>query len=244
MLKTGSWYSVPLITTSTCVAMVAFAANSILCRLALGPQIIDAVGFTAVRLVSGALTLLVISLAAGRRPAISRRGDWFSGAALFVYALAFSLAYIRLNAGTGSLILFALVQITMYGFGLARGERPRPLRCVGLLSALGGLVYLVSPGLSAPSPLGAVLMAAAGLAWGVYSLRGRGASDPIAAATGSFLLSVPMVLAAAVIWRSGVELSRYGIILAAASGSLASGAGYVVWHVALRGLSATGAATV
>jgi len=224
--------------------MVAFAANSILCRLALAPHLIDAVGFTAVRLLSGAAVLLVISFVTGRRPLKNARRDWVSAAALFVYALAFSLAYIRLNVGTGALILFALVQTTMVGFGLARGERPTPLRCAGLAAALGGLVYLVSPGLSAPSPLGAGLMAAAGLAWGIYSLRGRGAADPIAAAAGSFVLSVPLVLAAVIIWRGGIELSLHVAALAAASGALASGAGYAVWHVALRGLSVTGAATV
>jgi drug/metabolite transporter (DMT)-like permease len=186
----------------------------------------------------------MISLVSGRRVMKIQRGDLVSGAALFVYALSFSFAYIRLDVGTGALILFALVQMTMVGFGLARGERPRPLRCVGFAVALGGLVYLVSPGLSAPSPPGAVLMAAAGLAWGVYSLRGRGAADPVTAATGSFLLSVPIVIAAAVIWLEGIQLSAYGAALALASGALASGAGYAVWHVALRGLSASGAATV
>jgi drug/metabolite transporter (DMT)-like permease len=224
--------------------MIAFAFNSILCRLALGPQIIDATSFTAIRLVSGTLMLLVILLLSGRRLPKNVGGDWPSSMALFIYAILFSFAYIRLDVGTGALILFVLVQITMIVWGLVRGERPKAVQWIGMAVAMGGLVYLVSPGLSAPAPLGAALMAGSGAAWGVYSLRGRGASDPLAATAGNFLRSVPFVLITLVFVLRDIDLSVYGIVLAVASGSLASGLGYVIWYVALRGLSATRAATV
>lgn len=229
---------------STALAMTAFAANSILCRLALGPPDIDAAGFTAIRLVSGAAMLLALARLTGRRRSKRSGGDWLSGAALFVYAAMFSFAYLRLDVGTGALVLFALVQGTMIAWGLARGERPRPLQWLGLAAALGGLAYLVSPGLSAPSTAGSLMMGIAGIAWGVYSLRGRGAADPMAATTDNFLRSVPFVIILAVIFRGTIDLTARGVLLAVASGALASGVGYVLWYSALRGLSATRAATV
>jgi drug/metabolite transporter (DMT)-like permease len=229
---------------ATTVAMIAFAANSILCRLALGPPEIDAVGFTAIRLVSGAVTLLVISLLSGRRRTAANRGDWKSGAALFSYAIMFSFAYISLDVGTGALILFALVQTTMIVWGLVRGERPGLVQWMGLVVALGGLVYLVSPGLSAPSPLGSVMMATAGIAWGVYSLRGRGAKDPIVSTTDNFVRSVPLVLVAVAIFYRRIDFNTDGVVLAVASGTIATGVGYVIWYAALRGLSTTRAASV
>jgi drug/metabolite transporter (DMT)-like permease len=228
----------------TVAAMTAFAANSILCRLALGPPDIDAVSFTAARLVSGAVTLLFLSRLAGRTAQEKSRGDWISGGALFVYAIMFSLAYRRLEVGAGALILFALVQVTMVGWGLVRGERPRPIQWIGLAAAFGGLVYLVSPGLAAPPVSGSIMMAAAGAAWGVYSIRGRAAVDPVAATTGNFVRSVPMVMIVAVPFYSVVDLSARGLWLAIASGSLASGLGYVIWYYALGGLSSTRAASV
>jgi drug/metabolite transporter (DMT)-like permease len=224
--------------------MTAFAANSILCRLALGPPDIDAAGFTAVRLASGAATLLVIARTSGRQRTAQTRGNWVSGAALFVYAIMFSFAYLRLDVGTGALILFALVQGTMIVWGLVRGERPQPLQWLGLVAALGGLVYLVSPGLSAPSTLGSVMMGTAGIAWGVYSLRGRGATDPVVATTDNFVRSVPLVLIAAALMYQTINLSTRGVVLAIISGALASGVGYIIWYAALRGLSATRAASV
>jgi drug/metabolite transporter (DMT)-like permease len=242
--ETGSQLSLTRTVIATTVAMIAFASNSILCRLALGPPEIDAVSFTAIRLVSGAVTLLGISLLSGRRRTAVNRGDWTSGAALFVYAIMFSFAYISLDVGTGALILFALVQTTMIVWGLVRGERPGPLQWMGLAVALGGLVYLVSPGLSAPSPLGSAMMATAGVAWGVYSLRGRGAKDPIVSTTDNFVRSVPLVLITAVVFFGRIDFSADGVVLAAASGSLASGVGYVIWYVALRGLTTTRAAAV
>lgn len=229
---------------ATGLAMTAFAANSVLCRLALGPPDIDAAGFTAIRLVSGAVTLLAVARSSGRRRSGQSQGNWISGAALFIYAIMFSLAYLRLDVGTGALILFALVQATMIAWGLVRGERPRPLQWLGLAAALGGLVYLVSPGLSSPSTAGSMMMGTAGVAWGVYSLRGRRTTDPIVTTTDNFVRSVPMALVATAVLYRSLDLSPRGIVLAVASGALASGVGYVIWYAALRGLSATRAASV
>jgi drug/metabolite transporter (DMT)-like permease len=224
--------------------MVAFAANSILCRLALEPADIDAAGFTAVRLLSGASVLLLIARSSGRRRTEGSRGNWLSATALFVYAIFFSFAYLRLSVGTGALILFALVQVTMIAGGRARGERPRPLHWIGLAAALGGLVYLVSPGLAAPSAAGSLMMGGAGVAWGVYSLRGRSTTDPVVTTTDNFVRSVPMVLVVAVVFHRSLDLSARGVLFALSSGALASGVGYVLWYTALRGLSATRAASV
>ena len=244
MSQAPSQLSLTRTLTATTVAMIAFASNSILCRLALGPPEIDAVGFTAIRLVSGAITLLAISLLSGRRRTSVNRGDWTSGAALFLYAIMFSFAYISLDVGTGALILFALVQTTMIVWGLIRGERPGPLQWLGLAVAMGGLVYLVSPGLSAPSPLGSAMMGTAGVAWGVYSLRGRGARDPIVSTTDNFVRSVPLVLIAAAFFYRQIDFTADGVVLAVASGAIASGVGYVIWYAALRGLTTTRAASV
>ena len=232
-----------LTAVATAVAMIAFASNSILCRLALAPGAIDAVTFTAVRLVSGAATLLLIAFSTGRA---NRRGagNWMSGAMLFVYAICFSLAYVDLSIATGALILFCAVQLTMIIPAIATGERPQPLQWFGLMVALGGFIYLVSPGLEAPSPLGSVLMTVSGVAWGVYSLRGRGGADPISATTDNFVRAVPFVLIMAAVMHRGAHLSTRGVILAVVSGALTSGIGYVIWYAALRGLTATRAATV
>jgi drug/metabolite transporter (DMT)-like permease len=229
---------------ATVLAMTAFAANSILCRLALGPPDIDAAGFTLIRLAAGAATLLAIARISGRRRTEQSRGNWVSGFALFVYAIMFSFAYLRLDVGTGALILFALVQATMIVWGLVRGERPRPYQWLGLAAALGGLVYLVSPGLTAPDAAGSIMMGTAGIAWGVYSLRGRQTTDPIVTTTDNFVRSVPMVLIVAAVSYQSIDISPRGFVLAIASGAITSGVGYVIWYAALRGLSATRAATV
>lgn len=228
---------------ATALAMVAFAANSLLCRLALGTGAIDAATFTAVRLVSGAAVLLAVCLASGR----ARRrgaGSWRSGALLFVYAFCFSLAYLELTVATGALILFGSVQLTMLLAAVGGGERPRPRQWLGLGVALGGFVYLVSPGLAAPPPLGSGLMTAAGAAWGVYTLRGRGGADPVAATTDNFVRAVPFVLVAAAVMAGGAHAAARGLVLAVLSGAITSGLGYVVWYQALRGLTATRAAAV
>jgi hypothetical protein len=175
----------------TLSALMAFAANSILCRKALGAATIDAASFTAVRLISGAVVLWALILIANNRPASNHHGGtWLSDSMLFLYATAFSFAYLKLSAGTGALILFCSVQLTMILYGLWLGERPHALQWMGLFLALGGLIYLVLPGLAAPSPGGSALMAIAGVGWGVYSLRGRGIKDPAAMTAGNFLRTV------------------------------------------------------
>ena len=228
----------------TFLAMLAFASNSILNRLALGQESIDAVSYTTVRLISGTFTLWLITYLQRNRTGSNVRGNWISAAMLFLYAIAFSFAYLSLSAGTGALILFGSVQMTMLLVALRSGERPQALEWLGIVLALGGLVYLVLPGLQAPSPLGSVLMMIAGIAWGMYSLRGRGSSSPLADTTGNFIRTVPLILVVLLLSLNGVQLSQTGILLAVLSGAVASGLGYVIWYAALAGLSATRAAIV
>ena len=228
----------------TSLAMVAFASNSLLNRLALGRENIDAVSYTAVRLISGALMLWLISSAQKKATEPTVRGNWISAVMLFLYAITFSFAYLSLSAGTGALILFGSVQMTMILVALLCGERPQPLEWLGILLALAGLVYLILPGLEAPSPLGSGLMMVAGIAWGVYSLRGRGSASPLGDTTGNFIRAVPLVCVVLLVGLNSVQLSRTGILLAILSGALASGVGYVIWYTALAGLTATRAAVV
>lgn len=229
----------------TGLALVAFAANSVLCRLALGGAAIDAASFTSVRLASGACALLLITASVNKSlPRLQRRIKFIPALLLFLYAAAFSFAYTGLTAGTGALVLFGSVQATMLAAALRSGERPHPSEWAGLLLALGGLVYLVLPGLAAPPPLSSAFMAVAGISWGLYSLRGRGAQDPLADTTGNFVLALPLALAVNLIMHGGVRASTAGVALAVLSGALASGVGYVVWYAALRNLTATRAATV
>ncbi|HRK17932.1 MAG TPA: DMT family transporter [Hyphomicrobiaceae bacterium] len=228
----------------TVLAMFAFAANSLLCRLALADASIDPATFTAIRIASGVASLwLIVTWRDGRR---STAGSWPAAAALFGYAIAFAVAYVTLSAGTGALILFGAVQATMIAIGIFRGERLSATQLAGLAIALGGLVLLLAPGATAPSPVGAVLMALAGMSWGVYSLLGRGAKDPLADTAGNFLRALPMAaltlaLAAAV---SSPVLSAHGVLYAILSGAVASGIGYAIWYAALPGLSATQGASV
>jgi drug/metabolite transporter (DMT)-like permease len=225
------------------LALAAFAANSVLCRLALGEQEIGAVGFTAFRLVSGAVALWVIGLVRRGSGKMPRGGSWTSGAMLFLYALAFSLAYLELSTGTGALILFGTVQLTMLLWGRIQGERPRFLQWIGMAVASMGLVVLVLPGLATPSPRGAAWMALAGFAWGVYSLRGKGVSDPVAATADNFLRAAPLVLAVLAL-AGKPQFTAHGIFWAVLSGAVTSGLGYVAWYAALRGLTATRAALI
>lgn len=224
--------------------MVAFASNSLLNRLALGQESIDAVSYTTVRLISGALVLWLISYGQNNRAGMNVRGNWISAAMLFTYAIAFSFAYLSLSAGAGALILFGSVQMTMILVALRSGERPQLVEWLGIALALGGLVYLVLPGLQAPSPLGSALMMIAGIAWGVYSLRGRGSGSPLAETTGNFIRTVPLILVVLLLSLNGVALSQTGILLAVLSGAIASGLGYVIWYAALAGLTSTRAAIV
>lgn len=227
----------------TALAMLAFAANSLLCRLALLQSSIDPASFASVRLVSGALVLaLIVRLKSGA--AASARADWPAAAMLFGYVACFSFAYVTLSAGTGALILFGTVQITMLTAGLWAGESFRPVAWVGFALAVGGLVYLLSPGITAPAPVGATLMAVAGVSWGGYSLRGRGVANPLAATASNFLRAVPFTLALSLFFAMQSHASFMGLVLAVASGALTSGIGYVIWYAALAGLSAMRAATV
>ena len=225
----------------TALAMTAFAANSILCRVAVRGGHIDPAAFTTVRLVSGAFALwLMVKL--GVRGRIG--GDWGSALALAVYAAAFSFAYLSLTAGMGALLLFGAVQASMLVAGLMGGERFRPLQGGGFVLAVAGLVWLVLPGIAAPPLLGAALMLAAGVAWGLYSLRGRGVSTPALATTGNFLRAAPLVVLACLPYLPRMHVDTAGLSYALASGVLASGLGYVIWYAALRGLTATRAAVV
>jgi len=226
----------------TAFALIAFAFNSILCRLALRGDEADAAGFTAVRLASGAVALIVISSFAGNWSTQQKRGSWPSAFFLFAYAICFSFAYLGLTAGTGALILFGSVQITMIGTAIVRGERPRLFEWLGFIIAAGGLVYLVFPGLASPPIVSSVLMAAAGAAWGFYTLRGKGITDPLANTTGNFVRALPMVAVVVVISLASIHLSTRGLILAILSGAIASGIGYTVWYAALKHHTATRAA--
>ena len=231
-----------LTVAATAAAMVAFAANSVLCRMALEAEAIDPASFTSLRLLSGAVMLWLLTRFLSRSKPPS--GSWESATYLFAYAITFSFAYTDLSAGTGALLLFGSVQITMIIWALAAGERPLPGRWFGMAAALGGFVYLVLPGVTAPSPLGALLMTVAGISWGFYSLRRHGHVDPLAATAGNFIRAAPMALVVSAVLLSRSHVSADGIGLALASGAIASGLGYVVWYAALRGLSASGAAVV
>jgi drug/metabolite transporter (DMT)-like permease len=228
----------------TALAMLAFAANSVLCRAALGEPSIDAASFTSLRLVSGALMLWLLLRWQSPQKRIAQSGNWASGFYLFLYAAAFSFAYLQLDAGIGALILFGMVQMTMISAALLRGERPSALEWAGLIAALLGLVYLMSPGLSAPPLFGALLMAIAGIAWGLYSLRGRGVADPLAATAGNFLRAAPMGVAVSLLMLGDLSLSPSGAALAITSGAITSGVGYAIWYSALPHLRGTTAASV
>lgn len=236
----------PIIRTGvfTSLALIAFAANSLLCRLALRDAAIDPASFTTVRLAAGALMLWLIAVASGRRRSPFSRGSWTSAALLFLYAATFSFAYISLSVGTGALILFSAVQGTMILAGLRSGERPHPVQWAGLAAALGGLVYLVFPGLAAPSPGGSALMAAAGIAWGIYTMRGRGTGDPIAVTVDNFVRSLPFAFILSLLLVPEIRISTKGTLLAVFSGAVTSGVGYFLWYAALKGLTTTRAATV
>ena len=226
----------------TLLAMIAFAGNSLLCRLALKQTSIDAASFTSIRIISGALTLwLIMRMRVGSH---SIAGSWPSALALFVYAAGFSYAYISLPTATGALLLFGAVQATMIGYGLWSGERLGMRQSAGLICAFSGLAGLLLPGLSAPPLTGSVLMLGAGVAWGVYSLRGKGAGDPISVTTGNFLRAMPMAAVLSVVTIPWASLDSAGFWYAIFSGALASGVGYATWYTALHGLKATSAATV
>jgi drug/metabolite transporter (DMT)-like permease len=226
----------------TLLAMIAFASNSLLCRAALKQTSIDATTFTFVRIFSGAAALwLIIKM---RRATWKEEGSWSSALMLFIYAAAFSFAYVDLSAGTGALLLFGAVQATMILRGFRKGERLDAIQIIGLIVAVTGLAMLVFPGLSAPPLFGSILMAGAGVAWGIYSIRGQAGRDAIAVTAGNFLRAVPFAAAASMILLSRARIDHAGIFYAVVSGALTSGLGYVIWYNALPGLKATSAATV
>jgi drug/metabolite transporter (DMT)-like permease len=223
----------------TLLALAGFAANSILCRLALRSGLMDPASFTSVRIVSGAAVLLLI-LRLKRRPIA---GSWLSAAALMAYAAGFSYAYVSIPAGVGALLLFGTVQATMIGAGLLNGERPNWNEWLGEFISLAGLVALLLPGVSAPPLLGAFAMALAGIAWGVFSIRGRRGGEPLAATAGNFLRAVLFAAVLSALDRE-TKITSPGLIYALLSGALASGLGYAIWYAVLPALSAVRAGVV
>lgn len=225
-----------------CLALLAFAANSVLCRVALREAAVDPATFTTIRVIAGAVTLMLV-MRWTRRDSL-RTGSWVSAGMLSLYAVPFSFAYVSLTTGTGALILFGAVQTTMLAAALRSGERPRAGEWAGLAVALAGMVYLVLPGLAAPPLLAAALMALAGFSWGIYSLRGRSTADPLADTTINFVRSVPFVVVVSLVTLTRFHAELRGTLLAVLSGAVTSGLGYVAWYSALRGLTATRAALV
>ena len=226
----------------TLMTMLAFAANSLLCREALASDSISAGSFTLVRVAAGALVLALLSIENIRQRRMA--GSWWVAAVLMGYAAAVSFAYNSLSAGTGALILFGAVQATMIGYGLCSGERLNTGQLVGVVAACGGLVWLLLPGVQSPSLAGAALMAGAGICWGVYSLLGRGTQSPTAATAGNFIRALPIAVALFLLTAQSEHTTSIGLVYAAASGALASGMGYALWYLVLPSLSATTAAMV
>lgn len=228
----------------TSLAMVAFAANSVLCRMALGNHAIDASSFTVLRLLSGALVLLMIVSLKKTKHQKSSKGSWAASSMLFLYAITFSFAYITLDTGTGALILFGTVQILMIVVSIFRGNRLHISEWTGVIIAFAGFVYLVLPGISSPSAMGFVLMTAAGIGWGAYTLKGRGSKAPLMDTAYNFIRTIPFIAIVAAFAIKNASYSTEGIFLAILSGGIASGVGYTIWYSALGGLSAVQAAVV
>jgi drug/metabolite transporter (DMT)-like permease len=226
----------------TAAAMIAFAANSLLCRAALQPRLIDPASFTWIRIASGAAMLWILLLVSGRaRPS---GGTVAAALALFSYAAAFSFAYVRIGASVGVLLLFGAVQSTMVGWAALRGERPKASQLLGIVVALAGIAALTAPRGAAPDTFGSALMLVAGVAWGAYSLRGRSSRDPLSTTAHNFLMAVPLAAMLGLLGAPAASLTPVGVLLAATSGAIASGAGYAVWYSVLPSLGATRAAAV
>jgi len=230
----------------TCLALLAFAGNSILCRYALTDDVIDAGSFTAIRLLSGALFLMVLFTIKTRKPLPWRSGSWLTGFYLFLYALTFSFAYLSLNTGVGALILFGSVQVTMVLLSILSGKMLSKLEWGGLLIAFSGLSYLLLPNAdeSAMSLSGFGLMVVSGVAWGLYTVAGKGAADPLRQTGGNFIRTIPFVLLLMGVTLDFAALNAQGVMLAIISGAITSGLGYALWYIALAGLSVTQAAVV
>lgn len=232
------------IITLTGLALIAFAANSVLCRIALGGEAIDASSFTVIRLLSGAIVLLVIISATAKSTKISTKGSWAASFMLFLYAVTFSYAYISLDTGTGALILFGAVQITMILLSLISGTRLHLTEWTGVLISFVGFVYLILPGVSMPSVSGFLLMTVSGIAWGIYTLKGRASKNPLMDTAYNFIRTIPFVALLAIFTIQNMNYSSEGIILALISGGVTSGIGYTIWYIALGGLSSTQAAVL
>jgi len=228
----------------TSITMLAFAGNSILCRMALRDGSIDPASFTSIRLLSGAVALLLIVRLTSQDASIREHGGWISALMLFFYAICFSYAYISLSAGTGALILFGFVQGTMIAIALWSGDRPSVSEWLGWLLAFGGLVWLLMPGIEAPPAVGAMLMALAGIGWGVYSIRGRRETNALVSTCSNFVYSIAFVVVLSAITITGADITNRGVVLAIISGALTSGVGYVIWYAALNYLSSMQAALV
>ncbi|AHL76101.1 membrane protein [Stutzerimonas stutzeri] len=226
----------------TALAMLAFAGNSLLCRAALRDSQIDPASFTALRLFAGALVLWLLLLTRKRSATVG--GNWAGALSLFIYAAAFSYAYLHLDAGAGALLLFGAVQLSMVTWGLIRGERLHRLQWVGLVLAAAGLVALLLPGTSIPSLSASFLMVLAGIAWGAYSLLGKGTPDPLAATAGNFIRTLPIVVMLCLLALGSLEWDSAGVLYALLSGGLTSGIGYAIWYAAMPGLAAIQAASV
>jgi drug/metabolite transporter (DMT)-like permease len=228
----------------TATALIAFAANSVLCKMALGENAIDASSFTIIRLLSGAIVLAIVLKIRKNGTTITKKGSWFSSSMLFLYAITFSFAYISLDTGTGALIMFGAVQITMISISIINGNRLHLSEWIGVVIAFLGFVYLILPGVNAPSPTGFVLMLIAGSAWGIYSLNGKGSKNPIMDTAYNFIRTLPFLVVLLIFVFKNINYTNEGILLAVISGGLTSGIGYAIWYLALGGLSAVQAAVV
>ena len=224
--------------------MIAFAANSVLCRMALNEEAIDPASFTSIRLISGAITLFLLVYASKTKKQSSSKGSWVSGAILFIYAVAFSFAYVSLDTGTGALIAFGTVQITMITSALFQGNKMKSAEWIGVIIAFGGFVYLVLPGVSAPSLSGLLLMILSGMAWGIYSLKGKSSLIPLDDTAFNFMRAIPFVIVLLLFSIDKIQTTPQGITLAIVSGALTSGIGYTIWYMALKNLSAIHASIV
>ena len=221
----------------TIFSLIAFAGNSILCRLALGENRLDAASFTIIRLLSGIVMLSILSQSLSQQKNTKSKINWLSSFALFLYAVAFSYAYLSLDTATGALILFGTVQITTILASLALGNRLRFLEWVGIAISCSGFVYLVLPSVTTPSFKGLMLMTLSGIAWAIYTIRGKSSQKPINDSATNFLYTLPFVIALLIIEFQNTNLSQQGIILAVLSGALASGVGYTAWYMAVRNLA-------
>ncbi len=231
--------------TLTFLALIAFAANSVLCRLALGNESIDASNFTSIRLLSGVIVLFFILKLKSRKPPPSiTKGSWFSGSMLFLYAITFSFAYITLDTGTGALILFGAVQITIIIYSIIAGHKLHLLEWIGVLISFLGFIYLILPGVTSPSLIGFILMSIAGVAWGIYTVRGKASKDSLRDTAFNFLKTIPFVLIVFVFTLNTGHYSYEGVLLAIISGGITSGIGYTIWYMALRGLTTVQSAVV